>query len=220
MDEHFYSMMKLLGPMLDRDFNPGSPVDRTLAFRALRDSIMDEEYYKMMGAADPSVFRPTFIPFAEFQRQTKEYSRQIFAHWNRLHDILDHHEDQLRKRWIKKSREQRTRILTNTWPNMPATHRPDFSLQRDSKDQLAAREIRLSIRKTTNSIDDRQVAPGRIQVGRILEHCGRTLYSKNGQVNPSNIIESLDPSNARTDPRSGSSLQSQHNTNFPCRGRH
>ena len=91
----------------------------------------------MMGAVDPSVFRPTFIPFAEFQRQTKEYSRQIFAHWNRLHDILNHHEDQLRKRWIKKTREQRTRIITNAWPNMPATHRPDFSLQRDSKDQLA-----------------------------------------------------------------------------------
>lgn len=35
MDEHFHSMMKLLGPMLDRDFNPGSPVDHTLAFRAL-----------------------------------------------------------------------------------------------------------------------------------------------------------------------------------------
>ena len=47
-------------------------------------------------------------------------------------------------------------------------------------------------------MDDRQVAPGRIQLGRILEHCG-TLYSKNGQVNPSNIVESLDPSNARTE---------------------
>ena len=137
MDEHFDSIMKLFGPMLDLDFNPDSPVDRTLAFRALRDSIMDEEYYKMMGAVDPSTFRPTFIPFAEFQRQTKEYSRQIFSHWNRLHDILDHHEDQLRKRWIKKTREQRTRILTNAWPNMPATHRPDFSLQRDSREQLA-----------------------------------------------------------------------------------
>lgn len=129
--------MKLFGPTLDLDFNPDSPVDRILAFRTLRDSIMDEEYYKMMGAVDPRMFHPTFIPFAEFQRRTMEYSRQIFSHWNRLHDILDHLEDQLRKRWIKKTREQRTRILMNAWPNIPVSHRPDFSLQRDSREQLA-----------------------------------------------------------------------------------
>src|SRR5271155_4962236 len=36
------------------------------------------------------------------------------------------HENTLRTRWIKKSREQRTKILLTAWPNMASSHRPDM----------------------------------------------------------------------------------------------
>ena len=41
----------------------------------------------------------------------------------------------MRKRWIKKSREQRKKVLLTAWPNMAATHRPDFhALTRETID--------------------------------------------------------------------------------------
>ena len=50
--------------------------------------------------------------------------------------MLERYEEVLRKRWIKKTGEQRRKVLLNVSPNMPATHRPDFeALRRESAEK-------------------------------------------------------------------------------------
>src|SRR5436305_15041085 len=58
--------------------------------------------------------------------ETHRRAQQIFDHWSMLHAILLEHENTLRTRWTKKSHEQRKKILLTAWPNMAASHRPDF----------------------------------------------------------------------------------------------
>ena len=43
-----------------------------------------------------------------------------------LHAILLEHKNTLRTRWIKKTREQRKKILLTAWPKMAESHRPDM----------------------------------------------------------------------------------------------
>ena len=64
------------------------------------------------------------------EAESKNRSREIFIHWKGLNDILTQHEEILRKRWIKKSKEQRKNLLLAAWPNMSSTHRPEFQAQR------------------------------------------------------------------------------------------
>ena len=53
-------------------------------------------------------------------------SMQIFRSWVQLNTTLKRYEEVIRKRWFKKNHGQRTRILCEAWPGIPATHRPDF----------------------------------------------------------------------------------------------
>ena len=56
-----------------------------------------------------------------------------------LHAILLEHENTLRARWIKKTREQRKKILLTAWPKMPESHRPDMqAVCRESVEQRRA----------------------------------------------------------------------------------
>jgi hypothetical protein len=73
------------------------------------------------------------ISFKEAEDQAKRYSARIFSAWPKLRNILQHRESVLRKRWAKKSIEQRKVILLKAWPDMPVQHRPD--LQQISKRQ-------------------------------------------------------------------------------------
>ena len=56
-----------------------------------------------------------------------EFSISIFKDWLKLNAILKRFEAVIHKRWLKKSPRQRRDILLNAWPEMPATHRPDFA---------------------------------------------------------------------------------------------
>ncbi|KAF2688061.1 hypothetical protein K458DRAFT_401459 [Lentithecium fluviatile CBS 122367] len=69
---------------------------------------------------------PKMISPAQVKKEARERSRQIFKDWELLNAILDRHEPTILKRWTKKSRSQRVKILLDAWPNMSATHRPDF----------------------------------------------------------------------------------------------
>ncbi|KAF1993897.1 hypothetical protein P154DRAFT_47978 [Amniculicola lignicola CBS 123094] len=73
------------------------------------------------GLPIPKVASPT-----EIQKHVKEFSTQIFSDWAILKAILDRHESTIHKRWAKKGRKQRVELLLAAWPNMSATHRPDF----------------------------------------------------------------------------------------------
>jgi hypothetical protein len=70
------------------------------------------------------------------EQESMKRSAQIFHHWAQLNSILQRYEDILRKRWIKKSKEQRKNLLLAAWPNMSLTHRPDFQAQfRETEEQ-------------------------------------------------------------------------------------
>jgi len=58
--------------------------------------------------------------------EARTRAHHIFTHWGMLHAILLEHENTLRARWIKKSKEQRRKILLTAWPDMADSHRPDF----------------------------------------------------------------------------------------------
>ncbi|QKX58716.1 uncharacterized protein TRUGW13939_05843 [Talaromyces rugulosus] len=63
---------------------------------------------------------------ADVRREATARSDKIFTSFETLHEILKRHEATIWKRWSKKTRQQRLKILLNAWPNMPAVHRPDF----------------------------------------------------------------------------------------------
>lgn len=67
---------------------------------------------------------------AEVQREARERSTHVLASWNQLQQILERHEDVIRKRWLKKTKTQRTAIILKAWPKMSATHRPDYEALR------------------------------------------------------------------------------------------
>ncbi|MCJ1385502.1 hypothetical protein MMC17_008625 [Xylographa soralifera] len=73
--------------------------------------------------------QPASFPSAsDVKREARAYSRDIFASWETLHAILDTHEALIRKRWGKKSQDQRKKILLGAWPKMSLSHRPDYKV--------------------------------------------------------------------------------------------
>jgi len=53
--------------------------------------------------------------------------KAVVHDWQLLRDILDRHEATVYKRWAKKTKQQRTKILLSSWPDMSLHHRPDFT---------------------------------------------------------------------------------------------
>src|SRR5436190_24345999 len=108
---------------------------------------MDDDLYSNPGtmfaslAASGSNLPIPLLPSrAEVKREAAQRSLKIFEHWNRLHEILERHEGVLIKRWMKKSKEQRKKILLSAWPGMSASHRPDFqALKTESEQQRLSR---------------------------------------------------------------------------------
>lgn len=64
---------------------------------------------------------------ADVKEQAYILSAAIFAHWILLNKTLKRFEAIIRKRWIKKTHNQRTAVLLAAWPSMASTHRPDFA---------------------------------------------------------------------------------------------
>lgn len=54
-------------------------------------------------------------------------SKNIFSSYNELGQIIVRHEAIIQKRWAKKTRPQRLKILLEAWPGMSAGHRPDYA---------------------------------------------------------------------------------------------
>ena len=75
----------------------------------------------------PGVTLPEFISPADIRRKAEEKSSKIFASYNMLQEILMRHEATIHKRWAKKTKQQRLKILLTAWPKMSPVHRPDFA---------------------------------------------------------------------------------------------
>lgn len=71
--------------------------------------------------------RPPSMPNTnEVRQEARERSTEVLSNWNRLRHILERHEEVIRKRWMKKSKVQRSEIILQAWPGLSANHRPDF----------------------------------------------------------------------------------------------
>lgn len=79
-----------------------------------------------LTGGNPDLPVPAFPSFSKVKREVSDRVRDIFSSWNALNSLLERYEEVLRKRWGKKTATQRRAILLTAWPNMPATHRPDF----------------------------------------------------------------------------------------------
>lgn len=75
---------------------------------------------------------------SEVCQEAKQRLDTIFTTCGNLNAILERHEHTIRRRWVKKTRGQRLKILLNAWPNMATVHRPDFEACR--KESEADRE--------------------------------------------------------------------------------
>ncbi|KAF2798204.1 hypothetical protein K505DRAFT_268147 [Melanomma pulvis-pyrius CBS 109.77] len=75
--------------------------------------------------------KPSSFPSPDEVRQkARGLSKELFADWIILNSILERREDSIRKRWGKKSKEQKKKILLTAWPNMESQHRPDVEAWR------------------------------------------------------------------------------------------
>lgn len=84
---------------------------------------------KLMGLGQPGKAPlPTSFPSAEEVRsQARVLSKAVLGQWQLLNTIITRHEGTIQKRWTKKTREQRRKILLFAWPNMATSHRPDLA---------------------------------------------------------------------------------------------
>ncbi|KAH6664243.1 hypothetical protein B0J14DRAFT_608129 [Halenospora varia] len=72
----------------------------------------------------------------EVRKEARERSGDILSQWRTLQQILERHEEVIRKRWMKKTKSARAKILTACWPNMAVLHRPDFEAWRREGSRL------------------------------------------------------------------------------------
>lgn len=69
---------------------------------------------------------PKFVPLEEERKVVKQLSCSIFANFELLQGILDRHEETIRRRWEKKSREGRKTVLQVAWPDISEEHHPEW----------------------------------------------------------------------------------------------
>ncbi|ESZ94122.1 hypothetical protein SBOR_5476 [Sclerotinia borealis F-4128] len=70
----------------------------------------------------------------QFKLEARERSTEILSGWAKLQGILISYEPLIRKRWMKKSKAQRTTILTKAYPEISKKHRPDIEAYCDESD--------------------------------------------------------------------------------------
>lgn len=73
---------------------------------------------------------PRFVTANEVQEEARGRVDDIFSNLDVLRRILDRHEGVIQKRWLKKTKAQRQKILLSAWPGMCPNHRPNFEAVR------------------------------------------------------------------------------------------
>lgn len=78
---------------------------------------------------------PEAISPAEVRRQARNRRDNVLSSYKKLNDILSRHEATIQKRWAKKSKTARTKLLLDCWPGMAKSHRPDYAAYREERPQ-------------------------------------------------------------------------------------
>lgn len=134
------------GRVVDSEELRGDTVDsrRTVVdLEAFRDKVAG--WHRERGLpVPPSIPTSVFLPPNEVRECAKERSTAIFSNYEMLKQILERHEDTIRKRWAKKTKTLQRAILLSVWPNMAPFHRPDFEAikKEDGKDRAAGTRFR------------------------------------------------------------------------------
>jgi len=83
------------------------------------------------GPAMPEMITPKIA-----RQRANDACKPLIEDWHLLRSILERHEATIHKRWAKKTKQQRTKILLTAWPGMSQGHRPDFkSFTRETPEQ-------------------------------------------------------------------------------------
>ena len=101
------------------------------------------EQYGNFGDSNLEDLQKDNITASEVRLQIEEMRQSIFHDWKSLQGILACHEEKIYRRWMKMTKVRRTRVLLEAWPDMAATHRPDFATWRgvstDKSPEFAAK---------------------------------------------------------------------------------
>ncbi|KAE8389414.1 hypothetical protein BDV23DRAFT_157235 [Aspergillus alliaceus] len=95
---------------------------------------VDQETADAVDWNDPmSFFRQTGLPMpssmpkpAEVRHEARARATNILSDAALLNRILERFESTIQKRWLKRTREQRKKVILAAWPDMPLSHRPDW----------------------------------------------------------------------------------------------
>ena len=84
-------------------------------------------FFEQIGAGQPGKLpMPKLVSAESVRQEGKRRVSSIFSDFERLNGILDRHELAIQKRWMKRTREQRRKVLLSVWQDMATSHRPDF----------------------------------------------------------------------------------------------
>ncbi|KAK3357834.1 hypothetical protein B0T25DRAFT_630794 [Lasiosphaeria hispida] len=97
----------------------------------------DPSHFAKLYGPDSVV--PAFKAPDDVRKEARERSRIIHDTYNILHAIVERHEETIQKRWTKRTRQQKLRVLLDCWPGMAAVHRPDFDAWRKESEQNPSR---------------------------------------------------------------------------------
>lgn len=98
-----------------------------------------QKLFAAMTGGNSNLPMPKFLDLAETRQMARSRSHAIFMDREALLGILERYEETLRKRWGKKTSEQRRKVLLRAYPGMPSMHRPDFeALRREAPGQTKA----------------------------------------------------------------------------------
>lgn len=97
-------------------------------------------FFKAIGAGQPgALLMPKLLSTAAVKGARRQRAARICNDRRLLNDIVERHEATLQKRWMKKTKEQRRKILLSAWHNMAVAHRPDFeAFTKESEQQRMA----------------------------------------------------------------------------------
>ena len=126
----------------DHNMNNSRYDDFLEAHNGIDQSIFSDPsaFFEQMGAGKPGGLpMPAILTSSVVRSKSKSLSSSIFDSWNSLRAMAERHEATIRKRWSKKTREQRKKILLAVWPDMATLHRPDIDAFKRKKTSASSR---------------------------------------------------------------------------------
>ncbi|CAD0037154.1 unnamed protein product [Aureobasidium pullulans] len=89
---------------------------------------------------EPSSETPS--PLDKVTHSSRALTDRLFADWHELNTIVQSHEHLIRKRWRKKTRDQKKAVLEEAWGHdLSDSHRPDLTLYMDDSNQESPQSL-------------------------------------------------------------------------------